>query len=80
MNQPSIFSDGLRIVKVKADLNKVDHTRAIHGWLDKWKGSVVSCSRTGGVWEEKYEVLLPAKAIEELPQELVNAIASPITL
>ena len=78
MAQPSILTEGLRIVKVKADLDKVDHTKAIHGWLDKWKGSVISCSRSGGVWEEKYEVLLPAHAIDDLPKELVNSIACPV--
>jgi len=80
MNQPSILTEGLRIVKVKADLNKTHHTTTLHGWLDKWKGSVVTCSRSGGVWEEKYELLVPAHAIDELPSELVNSVACPVYL
>lgn len=80
MKQPSILTDGLRIVKVKADLTKADDTTALHGWLNKWKSSVVSCSRSGGVWEEKYELLIPASAIDELPRELVNSIACPVFL
>ena len=80
MDKPSILTQGLRIVKVKADLSKSEHTNTLHGWLDKWKSSVVSCSRSGGVWEERYELLLPAHAIEELPAELVNSIACPVLL
>ena len=80
MTKPSILTEGLRIVKVKASLDKTDHTKTLHGWLDKWKSSVVSCTRSGGVWEEKYELLVPAHAIDELPSELVNSIACPVIL
>lgn len=80
MKQPSILTEGLRIVKVKADLSRTDDTTKLHGWLDKWKSSVVSCSRSGGVWEERYELLIPANAIEELPPGLVNSIACPVLL
>ena len=78
--KPNILTDGLTIVRVKANLDEEEDTNTLRGWLDKWRETVVSCTKTGGVWEERYELTLPKQALYELPEKFINAVATPITL
>jgi hypothetical protein len=71
-------SPKLLMVRVRADLNSDDERMTLYGWLDRWRHSIASCSRTGGVWEERFSVVVPKDAVGELPENLITAIASPL--
>lgn len=66
------------MVRVRADLNSDDERMTLYGWLDRWRHSIASCSRSGGVWEERFSLVVPGDALEELPDKLISAVASPL--
>ncbi len=68
----------LLMVRVRANLSREGEMDTLYGWLDRWRDSMTKCSRTGGVWDERFEVILPSDAVEELPRSLVSSIASPL--
>jgi hypothetical protein len=68
----------LLMVRVRADLSREGERDTLYSWLDRWRNSMTKCSRSGGVWDERFEVILPSDAVDELPRALVNSIASPL--
>jgi hypothetical protein len=68
----------LLMVRVKADLNSEIERDTLYNWLDRWRHSITSCSRMGGVWEERFDVTVPETAVRELPTGLINSVATPL--
>lgn len=68
----------LLMVRVKADLSRDGERDTLYDWLDRWRHSITKCSRMGGVWEERFDVILPSAAVDELPSSLVNSVATPL--
>ena len=54
-------------IKLRASLDEERDLTSIYSWLDRWKPAISSCTRTGGVWDERYEVVVPERALTEIP-------------
>ena len=58
-------------VKVRASLDDDDELTHIYNWLDRWKNNISVCKRSGGVWDERFEIVAPSDAIGELKSHLI---------
>ena len=60
-------------VKLRASLDDDEELTHIYNWLDRWKRKISVCKRSGGVWDERFEVVAPSDAIRELNTNLIQA-------
>lgn len=61
-------------VKVRASLDDERDLTSIYAWLDKWMLSISSCQRSGGVWDDRFEIVAPSHAVRELPEGVIRSI------
>lgn len=62
------------VAKLRAALDDQENLAAVYGWLEKWKPALERCRRSGGVWDERFEVTVPRSAIKELPMSIVYSV------
>lgn len=61
-------------VKLRATLEQTEELTNIYEWLNKWKPALSHCTRHGGVWDERFEVVAPRSAIDELPPHVIHQV------
>lgn len=76
-NRPDVHrtpTSELRRVKLRAALEDTERLQLMHTWLDRWKPQLALCVRSGGVWDERFTVVVHKDALMELPQDVVSSM------
>ena len=63
-------------VKVRASLDDEEELQEVREWLERWKPTLSLCQRSGGVWDERYEVVLPRRALDDISSVLIKDVSA----
>lgn len=63
-------------VKVRASLDHEEELQEVRDWLERWKPTLSLCQRSGGVWDERYEVVLPRRALDDISSVLIKDVSA----